>query len=368
MVYCVGERVRGARQTDGEVVMMGAAAAMRGAAERSKPPLHNFNLPCSWGNQRKLKCKLPADSVHGGAADRGRRNNRSPTRSYEEEGIEEVREKIMMDFKTAADRLRHELFKKSSHHHHHHHQKQQQQQQRWVSPRREADDDDEDDDDDDDDEEEEEGELSRSKSRSRSRSPPRRAPPAEKEKEKEEEVKPWNLRTRRAACKAPAPGIGGKAMTVAAAASNSNSSPGKSESAKSPRLLRGVGEKREREEKEKEKERAKFSLGLSKKEIEEDFMEMVCHRPARRPKKRPRAVQRQIDMLFPGMWLTEVTADMYTVPEVADTGKSLLPSVFFFSEIAEQMVAIIEVPEFRSLCLLTTITLVNIQEVYQSST
>ncbi|KAJ4826699.1 hypothetical protein Tsubulata_023386 [Turnera subulata] len=26
-------------------------------------------------------------------------------------------------------------------------------------------------------------------------------------------------------------------------------------------------------------------------------------------------------MLFPGMWLTEVTADMYTTPEVPDTGK-----------------------------------------------
>ncbi|CAA0839810.1 Protein of unknown function (DUF1639 [Striga hermonthica] len=39
--------------------------------------------------------------------------------------------------------------------------------------------------------------------------------------------------------------------------------------------------------------------------------------PTNGPKKRPRTVQKQLDTLFPGLWLTEVTADMYKVPEAA---------------------------------------------------
>ncbi|EEC71303.1 hypothetical protein OsI_03328 [Oryza sativa Indica Group] len=58
-------------------------------------------------------------------------------------------------------------------------------------------------------------------------------------------------------------------------------------------------------------------------------------RPRRRPRKRPRVVQRQLDRennttndpannntsnclvqsLFPGLWLTEITADAYKVPD-----------------------------------------------------
>ncbi|CAA0809023.1 Protein of unknown function (DUF1639 [Striga hermonthica] len=52
-------------------------------------------------------------------------------------------------------------------------------------------------------------------------------------------------------------------------------------------------------------------------EIEEDFYGIVGHRPARRPKKRARIVQRQLDTLFPGLWLREVTADMYKIDEAA---------------------------------------------------
>ncbi|CAN1826472.1 hypothetical protein LINPERHAP1_LOCUS31563 [Linum perenne] len=70
-----------------------------------------------------------------------------------------------------------------------------------------------------------------------------------------------------------------------------------------------------------EKPRAKFSASLSRKEIEDDFMAMFGHRPARRPKKRPRIVQKQLDSLFPGLWLGEVTAEWYKVPENPDTGK-----------------------------------------------
>uniref|UniRef100_A0A2P2MXC3 Uncharacterized protein n=1 Tax=Rhizophora mucronata TaxID=61149 RepID=A0A2P2MXC3_RHIMU len=50
-------------------------------------------------------------------------------------------------------------------------------------------------------------------------------------------------------------------------------------------------------------------------------MEILGQRPARRPKKRPRIVQKQLDTLFPGLWLTEVTPEMYKVHENPDNAK-----------------------------------------------
>ncbi|GAA0162628.1 hypothetical protein LIER_18673 [Lithospermum erythrorhizon] len=63
------------------------------------------------------------------------------------------------------------------------------------------------------------------------------------------------------------------------------------------------------------KERVKFSVSLTRREIEEDFIAMVRHRPPRRPMKRPKYIQKQLDTLFPGVSLSEITADMYKVPE-----------------------------------------------------
>ncbi|XVF31816.1 hypothetical protein REPUB_Repub17cG0026100 [Reevesia pubescens] len=62
-------------------------------------------------------------------------------------------------------------------------------------------------------------------------------------------------------------------------------------------------------------------MHLSKKEIEEDFMLMAGHRPLRRPKKQTHYVQKQLDSLFPGLWLTEVTVDIYKVPELVENDK-----------------------------------------------
>ncbi|KAK7310064.1 hypothetical protein RJT34_07286 [Clitoria ternatea] len=69
-------------------------------------------------------------------------------------------------------------------------------------------------------------------------------------------------------------------------------------------------------------ERVKFSLQLTKEEIEEDFMKMLGRKPPRRPKRRPRHLQGQLDSISPGMLLTEVTADLYEVPEPAENGKA----------------------------------------------
>ncbi|KAJ3697877.1 hypothetical protein LUZ61_001582 [Rhynchospora tenuis] len=57
----------------------------------------------------------------------------------------------------------------------------------------------------------------------------------------------------------------------------------------------------------------KLSVSLSLKEVEEDFLLMNGKKPLKRPKKRPKHVQKQIDAVFPGMWLSEVTSDLYKV-------------------------------------------------------
>ncbi|KAI3720056.1 hypothetical protein L6452_20964 [Arctium lappa] len=64
--------------------------------------------------------------------------------------------------------------------------------------------------------------------------------------------------------------------------------------------------------------RAKFSVSLSRREMEKDFEDMGERRLPRKPKKRPKSVQNQLDTLFPGLWLTEINADLY---RVSDTKK-----------------------------------------------
>ena len=61
--------------------------------------------------------------------------------------------------------------------------------------------------------------------------------------------------------------------------------------------------------------RGPFAVALDAEEIEEDVYALTGARPRRRPRKRARVVQRQLDSLFPGLWLTEITADAYRVPD-----------------------------------------------------
>uniref|UniRef100_A0A0A9G6L1 DUF1639 family protein n=1 Tax=Arundo donax TaxID=35708 RepID=A0A0A9G6L1_ARUDO len=58
-----------------------------------------------------------------------------------------------------------------------------------------------------------------------------------------------------------------------------------------------------------------FSIVLSKEEIAEDFAAIRGTRPPRRPKKRPRMVQRQLDLLYPGLCLADVTPGSYKIEE-----------------------------------------------------
>ncbi|XP_059301677.1 uncharacterized protein LOC132053610 [Lycium ferocissimum] len=65
----------------------------------------------------------------------------------------------------------------------------------------------------------------------------------------------------------------------------------------------------------KKEKRLRFSVGLSREEIEEDIYAMTGSKAARRPKKRVKAVQKQLDILFPGLWLASITPDSYKVCE-----------------------------------------------------
>ncbi|RDX64153.1 hypothetical protein CR513_57322, partial [Mucuna pruriens] len=253
--------------------------------ERSKP-LHNFMLPClKWGTQRHLRCaKLPSDS----SADAGDRRSPPPRefhssasanadattrharlRFHGDEGIDAVREKLMLDLKTEADRIKDALLRK---------------------------------------------EVAEDNDVRMDNAPP--PPPDDETPASVAGVRTWNLRTRRA----PVAGDKGVRMDERKGGAGSSSSPLRSHggAGKSPKL-RGSPEKEERP--------VKFCLTVTKKEIEEDFMKMVGHRPPRRPKRRPRNVQKQLDTLFPGLWLSEVSADSYKVPDDAETGKSLLFAV-----------------------------------------
>ncbi|CAL5326931.1 unnamed protein product [Camellia sinensis] len=113
--------------------------------------------------------------------------------------------------------------------------------------------------------------------------------------EKELAPRPWNLRTRRSACKLP----------------NEPQSP-----------MRGFAVPVPAESVEKRDKRAKFSISLLRDEVERDFMAISGMRPPRRPKKRPKLLQKHVDAIFPGLWLTEITPDTYKVPDFAESGKA----------------------------------------------
>ncbi|KAK1430521.1 hypothetical protein QVD17_13328 [Tagetes erecta] len=111
------------------------------------------------------------------------------------------------------------------------------------------------------------------------------------------DVKPWNLRPRRFSIDA----VDGNGAVVT--------------SAKSGRLLRGGATTAPEDENDEEKRKKKRRLwiSLSKDEIEEDIYAFTGSRPSRRPKKRSKIAQKQLDNVFPGLYLVGVSADSYRV-------------------------------------------------------
>lgn len=69
----------------------------------------------------------------------------------------------------------------------------------------------------------------------------------------------------------------------------------------------------ERQQRKVVEEKRKLWISLSKEEIEEDVYSLTGSRPSRRPKKRPRTVQKQLDNAFPGLYLVGLSIDSYRV-------------------------------------------------------
>ncbi|KAG9450605.1 hypothetical protein H6P81_010570 [Aristolochia fimbriata] len=136
------------------------------------------------------------------------------------------------------------------------------------------------------------------------------------EKREEEELLekiPWNLRTRRAACDAPLKiSDNGQKPRL----DDYHSLPPETR----PKSLRLRGIAPEKVE-DKKNEIPKFSISLTRDEIEEDFLAMTQSKPSRRPKKRPRNVQKKLDELFPGLWLSNITPDSYKVSDLPEPKK-----------------------------------------------
>ncbi|KAF6165670.1 hypothetical protein GIB67_012567 [Kingdonia uniflora] len=64
-----------------------------------------------------------------------------------------------------------------------------------------------------------------------------------------------------------------------------------------------------------------LTVALSKGNIVEDYKAMFGRKLPRRPKKRPRAVRKDLDALFPGLWLSDITTDSYKVPDELESKK-----------------------------------------------
>ncbi|KAJ0048532.1 hypothetical protein Pint_15819 [Pistacia integerrima] len=129
----------------------------------------------------------------------------------------------------------------------------------------------------------------------------------EHEHEEEEEVvvgKPWNLRPRK--------GVQEPLVIAGLMESHNHSGNNVNTKPKSMRLREMVESKGGHGEK---REKSKFWLTLSREEIEEDIFVMTGSRPARRPRKRPKNIQKQLDNVFPGLWLVGLTVDAYRVTD-----------------------------------------------------
>lgn len=59
----------------------------------------------------------------------------------------------------------------------------------------------------------------------------------------------------------------------------------------------------------------KFTIGLTNKEKEADFLVIKGTKLPQRPKKRAKFVQRTLNLISPGMWLSDLTIERYEVRE-----------------------------------------------------
>ncbi|KAG6420656.1 hypothetical protein SASPL_117192 [Salvia splendens] len=127
---------------------------------------------------------------------------------------------------------------------------------------------------------------------------PQPPPPPRDDAAAAEEAKPWKLRPRKEAIKAAS----------SSKKENANND-GSSNGMKSQRLREGAHQSGGVERNAKRK----VWISLSREEIEEDVYALTGGKPARRPKKWPKNVQKQLEGVFPGLYLVGVAADSYRV-------------------------------------------------------
>ncbi|XP_047333473.1 uncharacterized protein LOC124936989 [Impatiens glandulifera] len=123
--------------------------------------------------------------------------------------------------------------------------------------------------------------------------------------EKQIQAKPWNLRSRK------------PIFTPPAAPPHVSENP----TLKTSKSTRSKGPAANTRTKKEIEAKVKFSISLSREEIKSDFLAMTGNPPARRPKKRSKIVQNQMNSIFPGLWLTEITREDYKVSDMAVSGK-----------------------------------------------
>ncbi|KAK8693397.1 hypothetical protein V6N13_070981 [Hibiscus sabdariffa] len=116
--------------------------------------------------------------------------------------------------------------------------------------------------------------------------------------------KTWNLRPRKPISKPT--NYNGSAAKIGGSAQENRTH--RSEATRS----RNITEPKPAEKKAKKQ---KFSISLSREEIDEDIFAMTGSKASRRPKKRAKNVQKQLDCLFPGLWLASITPDCYRVSD-----------------------------------------------------
>ncbi|KAL4360791.1 hypothetical protein GQ457_04G039450 [Hibiscus cannabinus] len=116
--------------------------------------------------------------------------------------------------------------------------------------------------------------------------------------------KTWNLRPRKPISKPT--NYNGSATKIGGSAQENRTH--RSEATRS----RNITEPKPAEKKAKKQ---KFSISLSREEIDEDIFAMTGSKASRRPKKRAKNVQKQLDCLFPGLWLASITPDCYRVSD-----------------------------------------------------
>lgn len=202
---------------------------------RSRFPLPNLK---TWANQRLLKC-VRLDGAAGGGGARvapASKSSRRRMAGARDGGFEQIREKLMDHLRQAADRIELPAVALAG--------------ERRTEPAAQAD------------EPIEESSLAASSAA---------APPVPASVYAED--LPWNLRTRRST-----PASNAKSLTPSQATS---------------RLSSGTPERREAALRRR---RPRFSLPLTKEEIDEDLYAFTGRLAPRRPKKRPRPVQKQLDV------------------------------------------------------------------------